>query len=134
LFIEATQISFLGTFLCWGIFLYVPSFAHKKIVDIHLFFDFVKTHMSNDSIGWFSTLKYILKGHAGLWSELEDFHLVFLKVILCNCWKVWNLDLLRAIFVFCLIWLRLQIGTWGGVVGQEAKYPPPQPNFVRQPF
>jgi hypothetical protein len=35
------------------------------------------------------------------------------------------LDLLCAIFVFCLIWLRLQIGTWGGVVRQDVKYPPP---------
>jgi hypothetical protein len=26
------------------------------------------------------------------------------------------LDLLFAIFVFCLIWLGLQVGTWGGVV------------------
>jgi len=27
------------------------------------------------------------------------------------------LDLLFAIFVFCLIWLGLQVGTWGGVEG-----------------
>ncbi len=27
------------------------------------------------------------------------------------------LDLLFAIFVFCLIWLGLQVGTWGGVMG-----------------
>jgi hypothetical protein len=26
------------------------------------------------------------------------------------------LNLLFAIFVFCLIWLGLQVGTWGGVV------------------
>jgi hypothetical protein len=27
------------------------------------------------------------------------------------------LNLLFAIFVLCLIWLGLQVGTWGGVVG-----------------
>jgi hypothetical protein len=36
----------------WGIFLSIPSFAHKKIVGIHLFFDFVETHMLIDCIGF----------------------------------------------------------------------------------
>jgi len=36
----------------WGIFLSIPSFAHKKFVGIHLFFDFVETHMSIDCIGF----------------------------------------------------------------------------------
>jgi hypothetical protein len=45
---------------------------------MHLFFDFVETHMLNDYIGWFLTLKDILKGHASLWSRLGDFYLVFL--------------------------------------------------------
>jgi hypothetical protein len=44
------------------------------------------------------------------------------------------LDLLCPIFVFCLIWRRLQIGTWGGVVGQDAKYEPPTSSFVRHPL
>jgi hypothetical protein len=30
----------------WGIFLFIPSFAHKFFVGMHLFFDFVETHMS----------------------------------------------------------------------------------------
>ncbi len=100
-----------------------------------MFFDFVETH-----IGWFLALKHILKGHAGPWRELGDFYLVFLKLS-CVMWMLeslesglWScnvehslelLDLLCAIFVFCLIWLRLQIGTWGGVVRQNVKYPPP---------
>jgi hypothetical protein len=63
-----------------GIFLSIPSFAHKTIVGMHLFFDFVETHMSNDCIGWFSALKHILKSHASLWSRLRDFYLVFLEL------------------------------------------------------
>ncbi len=47
---------------------------------MHLFFDFVETHMSNDCIGWFSALKHILKSHASLWSRLRDFYLVFLEL------------------------------------------------------
>jgi len=31
--------------LCWGIFLSLSSFAHKKFASIHLFFDFVKTRI-----------------------------------------------------------------------------------------
>ncbi len=134
---------------CWSIFLSIPSFARKTIVHIYLFFDFVKTHMSNDCIGWFSTLKHILKGHAIMWSKLGDFYLVFLKLS-CVMWMLeslefglWScimehalvfLDLLCPIFVFCLIWRRLQIGTWGGVVGQDAKYEPPTSSFVRHPL
>jgi hypothetical protein len=86
---------------------------------MHLFFDFVETHMLNDYIGWFLALKRILKGHASLWSGLGDFYLVFLefgvwslhsRVALCImhlCFKI--LDLLFAIFFFCLIWMGLQI-------------------------
>jgi hypothetical protein len=55
--------------------------------------------MSNDYIGWFSALKHILKGHAGLWSKLVDFYLVFLKLS-CVMWmleslefEVWTLEL-----------------------------------------
>jgi hypothetical protein len=55
-----------------GHFLFVQIFAHKFFVTIHLFFDFVETH-----IGWFLALKHILKGHAGLWSGLGDFDVVF---------------------------------------------------------
>ncbi len=119
-------------FLLWvpfllGIFLFVPSFAHKKIASIHLFFDFVETQMSNDCIGWFSTLKHILKGHAGMWSKLGDFYLVFVELS-CVLWMLKNLefglwsytmqhaivlqDLLFAIFVFCLIWLGLWMGAF----------------------
>ncbi len=47
---------------------------------MHLFFDFVETHMSNDCIGWFSALKHILKSHASLWSKLGDFYSVFLEL------------------------------------------------------
>jgi hypothetical protein len=75
----------------WGIFLSIPSFAHKKIVGIHLFFDFVETHMWNDCIGWFSTLKHILKTHASLWSRLGDFYLVFLELS-CVMWMLENLE------------------------------------------
>jgi hypothetical protein len=90
--------------------------------------------MSNDYIGWFSALKHILKGHVGLWNGLGDFYMVFLELS-CIMWMLeslefrrlgfWScivqhalllLDLLCAIFVFCLIWLGLQVGTRGGVV------------------
>jgi hypothetical protein len=64
----------------WGIFLSIPSFAHKKLVGMHLLFDFVKTHMSNDCIDWFSALKYILKSHTSLRNGLRDFYLVFLEL------------------------------------------------------
>jgi hypothetical protein len=47
---------------------------------MHLFFDFVETHMLNDYIGWFLALKHILKGHASLGNGLGDFYLVFLKL------------------------------------------------------
>jgi len=121
---------------CWGIFLSIPSFAHKKIIDIHLFFDFVKTHLSNDCIGCFSTFKHILKGHVGLWSELGDFYLVFLKLS-CVMWmleslesRFWSctveralvlLDLLCAIFF--LLFNMAKVANWnlGGFVGQDAK-------------
>jgi hypothetical protein len=33
---------FYGSPFCWGIFLFEPSFAHKKIPTIHLFFDLLK--------------------------------------------------------------------------------------------
>ncbi len=36
---------FFGCPLCWGIFLSIPSFAHKKIAGTHLFFDFVTMHV-----------------------------------------------------------------------------------------
>jgi hypothetical protein len=123
----------------WGIFLFVPSFSHKKIASIHLFFDFVKTHMSNDCIGWFSALKHILKGHASMWEWAWIFLPGVSEVILCNVnvgkFGIWTLKLhcgactcasrlVVCNFIFCFKWLGLQVGTWGGVVGQDAKYPP----------
>jgi hypothetical protein len=55
-------------------------------------------HMSNDCIGWFSALKYILKGHACLCSELEDFDLVFLELLCVMC----MLESLECRPVLCL--------------------------------
>lgn len=68
-------------------------------------------------------------------AELGDFYLVFLKLSYVM-WKfgVWILELHCGActcasglvvfnFLFCLKWLGLLVGTWGGVVGQDAKYP-----------
>jgi len=118
---------FYGSPFYWGIFLFVPSFAHKKIASIHLFFDFVETQMSNDCIGWFSTLKHILKGHAGMWSKLGDFYLVFVELS-CVMWMlkklefgVWSLELHYAtcncasrliVCNFCLLFNMVGVASW----------------------
>ncbi len=47
----------------------------------------------------------------GIWSLYS--RVAFYNMHLC----FWTLDLLFAFFVFYLIWLGLQVGTWGGVVG-----------------
>ncbi len=81
----------IGSFFCWGMFLSIPSFAYKKIAGIHLFFEFVETHMSNGCISWFLVLKHILKAHVGLWSKLGDFYLMFLELS-CTMWMLKSLE------------------------------------------
>ncbi len=86
--------------------------------------------MSNDCIGWFLALKHILKGHAGVWEWTWRFLLGVSEVILCNVnvgkFGLWTLELhcgactcvfglIVCNFLFCLMWLGLQVGTWGGV-------------------
>jgi hypothetical protein len=75
---------FFGSSLCWSILLSVLSFAHKKL-QIHICSLILLKHTSNDCICWFSALKHIFKGHADLWSGLEDFDLVFLELFCVMC-------------------------------------------------
>jgi hypothetical protein len=88
--------------------------------------------MSNDCIGWFCSFETYLERSCKSVEWAWRFLLGVSGIILCNVnarkfgiWTLYSeialcnmhLCLLFTIFVFCFIWLGLQVRTWGEVVG-----------------
>jgi hypothetical protein len=85
LFIEVASISFLGP-LYGGAFFFLYQGLHIKNLQVYICSLILLKYTSNECcIGWFSGLKHILKSHAGLWSRLENFYLMFLEVSCVMC-------------------------------------------------
>ncbi len=62
-------------------------------------------------------LCYVNAGKFGLWRLLLGVSRIILCHVNAGKFGVWSCTCaFELTFVFCLIWLGLQVGTWGGVV------------------